>query len=135
MAAMSVEQREEFLKDVHVAVLAIEHPGRGPLALPIWYQYDGATVEILMDGGSLKATLLRAAGRATLTVQSEQRPYRYVSVEGPISIGPQSGELLQLATRYLGEEAGRQYAEGPGSSDPVVVTLTPARWRTVDYGR
>jgi len=29
-----------------------------------------------MDGGSAKATLLRAAGRATMTVQTETAPYR-----------------------------------------------------------
>jgi nitroimidazol reductase NimA-like FMN-containing flavoprotein (pyridoxamine 5'-phosphate oxidase superfamily) len=36
--SMSAEQREAFLSEVHVAVLAVDEPGRGPLALPIWYQ-------------------------------------------------------------------------------------------------
>ena len=33
--SMSVAEREAFLADVHVGILAIERPGRGPLALPI----------------------------------------------------------------------------------------------------
>jgi len=39
---MTPQEREAFLADVHVGVLAIEEPGRGPLALPVWYVYrDG----------------------------------------------------------------------------------------------
>jgi hypothetical protein len=30
--SMSITEREAFLADVHVAILAIERPGRGPLA-------------------------------------------------------------------------------------------------------
>jgi hypothetical protein len=131
---MSVEQREAFLADVHIGVLAIEHAGHGPLAVPIWYLFEDGAVQILMDGGSLKAKLLRAAGRATLTVQRETPPYQYVSVEGPVVVESGNGVRLKMATRYLGEKAGREYADGPNSPDAVVVTLTPAKWRSVDYG-
>ena len=34
----------------------------------------------------MSSTLLDAAGRATLTVQTEEPPYKYVSVEGPVVI-------------------------------------------------
>ena len=86
--AMTRTEREAFLADVHVGVLAVDEPGRGPMALPIWYRYVDGIVEIGMDGGSLKARLLRAAGRATLTVQTETAPYQYVSVEGPVTVDP-----------------------------------------------
>ena len=39
--AMTKAEREAFLADVHVAVLAVDEPGRGPLSLPIWYLVDG----------------------------------------------------------------------------------------------
>ena len=80
--AMTKDEREAFLADVHVGILAVDEAGRGPMALPIWYRYVDGVVEIGMNGGSLKARLLRAAGRATLTVQTETAPYQYVSVEG-----------------------------------------------------
>ena len=92
---MSDTEAADFLADVHVGILAIEHEGHGPLALPIWYQYEDGDVIIGMGGGSLKAKLLRAAGRATLTVQTETAPYRYVSVEGPVTVAAeQRGRLL-----------------------------------------
>lgn len=38
--AMSKTQREQFLAGLHVGVLAIPDPGRGPLNAPIWYGYE-----------------------------------------------------------------------------------------------
>ena len=94
-SSMSEAEREEFLSGVHVAVLAVEEPGRGPLALPIWYQYRAGTIEFGVDGGSRKAELLRAAGRATITVQDEAPPYRYVSAEGPVEIAPREARCAR----------------------------------------
>ena len=105
--SMSREDREAFLADVHVGILAIARPGRGPLALPIWYQYRDGAVEIGMSGDSIKATLLRAAGRATLTVQTETPPYKYVSVEGPVEVLSEQRDDFEMASRYLGPELGR----------------------------
>jgi PPOX class probable F420-dependent enzyme len=133
---MTVDEREAFLADLHVGVLAVERDGKGPLALPIWYAYDGTDVTIGTLGSSPKAALLRRAGRATLTVQDEQPPYRYVSVEGPVTIESRGGDVLAMATRYLGPELGAWYAEhNPPTDDSVTVRLRPERWLTVDYGK
>ncbi len=131
---MSVEARDAFLAEVHVAVLAIDEPGRGPLALPVWYQYVDGCIELGMDGESRKAQLLRAAGRATVTVQDENPPYRYVSVEGPIEFRAGDRDLLGTAVRYLGPEIGAWYAkENPTSPTSVVIRLAPEHWRTQDF--
>jgi nitroimidazol reductase NimA-like FMN-containing flavoprotein (pyridoxamine 5'-phosphate oxidase superfamily) len=133
---MTPEEREAFLADIHVGVLAIEEPGRGPLALPIWYLYRDGEVRIGMDASSVKARLLTAAGRATLTVQSEVPPYQYVSVEGPVVVDASSRDELEMATRYLGPELGRWYADNsPSGEGAVLVRLVPERWRTKDYGK
>ena len=60
---MTGEEREAFLADVHVGVLAIDEPGRGPLALPVWYQYDDGAVWCRIDDGSVKAQVV-AGGRS-----------------------------------------------------------------------
>jgi hypothetical protein len=89
-----------------------------------------------MDGSSLKARLLRAAGRATFTVQNEVAPYQYVSVEGPVSLEPATGSNLALATRYLGAELGQWYADNnPSTDDSVIARIVPEHWRTFDYGK
>ncbi len=133
---MTVAEREAFLADVHVGILAIERPGRGPLALPIWYQYRDGVVEIGMSGDSLKAQLLRAAGRATLTAQTETPPYRYVSVEGRVEVLAEQRDDLEMATRYLGPELGRWYADNnPSTASSVVVQLHCDTWTTMDFGK
>ena len=105
-----------------------------PCRSGIWCR-DGA-VEINIDGSSLKATLLRAAGRATLTVQDETPPYKYVSVEGPVEVVPAAGDNLEMASRYLGPELGKWYADtNPTTDDSVVAVLRPEHWRTFDFGK
>ena len=86
--SMTKEEREAFLADVHVAVLAVDEPGRGPLAMPVWYLYEDGQVLVWTEGRSVKAKLMRDAGRATLTVQNEATPYQYVTVEGPVTVEP-----------------------------------------------
>jgi nitroimidazol reductase NimA-like FMN-containing flavoprotein (pyridoxamine 5'-phosphate oxidase superfamily) len=131
---MSPAQRDAFLADVHIAVLAVDEPGRGPLALPIWYEYRDGAIELGMDGGSRKAELLRAAGRATVLVQDENPPYRYVSVEGPIEVVQAPRDVQAVATRYLGPELGAWYAEqNPVTPTSIVIRLTPEHWRAQDF--
>lgn len=132
---MSPDQREAFLAGLHVGILSIQRDGKGPLALPIWYAYEDGQVHIHMDGNSVKATLLRRHGRASMTVQNETPPYQYVMVEGPVTVAHEGRDILPLAVRYLGDEMGRQYADAnPPSADSVVARLTPERWLTTDYG-
>jgi nitroimidazol reductase NimA-like FMN-containing flavoprotein (pyridoxamine 5'-phosphate oxidase superfamily) len=132
--AMTREEREAFLADVHIGILSVDEPGRGPTALPIWYLVDDGDVIMGIDGESLKARLLRAAGRATLTVQTETPPYKYLSVEGPVSFEPHSRDDLVMATRYLGPELGKWYADNnPAPESSVIVRLRPEHWRTMDF--
>ena len=133
--SMTKAEREAFLADVHVGVLAVDEPGRGPLSLPIWYLVDGEEIVMSMAADSLKARLLTAAGRATLTVQTEEPPYRYASIEGPVSIGPATHDPLELASRYLGPELGQWYVDNTPAEGSVNARLRPEHWRTHDFGK
>jgi nitroimidazol reductase NimA-like FMN-containing flavoprotein (pyridoxamine 5'-phosphate oxidase superfamily) len=134
--SMTIDEREAFLADLHVGILAVDEPGRGPMALPIWYLYKEGTVQIGMSGQSRKAELLRAAGRATLTVQTEDPPYKYASVEGPVTVEDRRRDDFEMASRYLGPELGRWYADNnPSTEAAVVVELRPEHWRTHDFAK
>jgi hypothetical protein len=129
---MTKQQREAFLADVHVGILAIDEPGRGPYALPIWYIYEDGEVQAWTMPGTLKARLAEAAGRATLTVQTETPPYRYVSVEGPVQIDDAPRDV-SVAIRYLGPKLGAAF--GGSGAGGVRIRLTPEHWRTADYDK
>jgi len=134
--AMTAAEREAFVAGVHVGVLAVDEPGRGPHALPVWYLYENGDVLIGIDGPSRKASLLRAAGRASLTLQTETAPYQYVSIEGPVVLTPAFHDELALASRYLGPELGAWYVEhNPRPDGAITVRLRPERWRTFDFAK
>jgi PPOX class probable F420-dependent enzyme len=131
--SMSQSEREQFLADLHVGVLAIAAgDGAGPLTIPIWYSYEaGGPVSFTTGSGTRKARAVEAAGRYSLCVQDEQPPYQYVTVEGPAVIEVASrAERLAIAQRYLGPEQGEAFvgADEGGGSDSVVIRMTPEHW-------
>jgi nitroimidazol reductase NimA-like FMN-containing flavoprotein (pyridoxamine 5'-phosphate oxidase superfamily) len=141
--AMTKQEREAFLADVHVGVISIEEAGRGPLTVPIWYDYQpGGELWIITDRGSRKGKALDAAGRFSLCAQTETVPYKYVTVEGPIvAVEPTDPERVArpMAHRYLGREMGDAYLEATRAQaergDPVCYRMRPEHWLTVDYAK
>ena len=136
--AMSIEERDAFLADLHVGIVAIERKAKAPLTVPIWYDYEpGGDVWMVMSQDSLKGKLLANVDRISLCAQSEQAPYSYVSIEGPFSITQRTHDhILHMAVRYLGAELGPQYAAASeGGDDNIVVSITPETWYTADYNK
>lgn len=135
---MTESERDQFLADVRIGIVAAAADGRGPVAAPVWYSYEpGGEIVFSTGARSAKARAMRDAGRATMTVQSEQAPYRYVTAEGPLTFAPgDEATSHALAVRYLGERGAEVYlAAGGRSEDSTVVRLRPERWHSVDYGK
>ncbi|AFU00857.1 pyridoxamine 5'-phosphate oxidase family protein [Nocardia brasiliensis] len=138
MAKMTSDEREKFLAELHVGVIAIERADRAPLAVPIWYGYEpGGEVKIWTDNGSVKERLIRAAGRFSLTAQVEQPPYRYVTVEGTVTSIERAtvDDVLAIAVRYLGPDEGKAFAEQNLSESSLLVSLRPEKWLSTDYSK
>lgn len=135
---MSPAERESFLANVHVGVLAVAAgDGRGPLATPVWYSYQpGGVVTVTTGENSTKARAIAAAGRFSLCAQDEAPPYRYVTVEGPASMEPSDlSERVAIARRYLGREAGDAWIAANPAIDDVTIRMTPERWQTADFSK
>lgn len=141
--SMTRSEREAFLADLHVGVMSIAEPGRGPLTVPVWYAYEpGGEVRLVTGRTSRKGKLLAAAGRFSLCVQTETAPYRYVSVEGPVTSVESSvmdRDERPLAHRYLGREMGEMYLQATGGeearAESILVKMRPERWYAVDYSK
>jgi hypothetical protein len=136
--SLSKHEREQFLAEPHIAALSV-HDGadRGPLTVPIWYQYPpGGDVWIMTSVGSRKAKLIDAAGRFTLMVDQAEPRVRYVSVEGPVvDVSPGSDELLwEISSRYLPAEMVPGYVEYAKAEhgDQLIYTMRPQRWLSAD---
>lgn len=141
--SMTRSEREAFLADLHVGVISIAEPGRGPLTVPVWYAYEpGGEVRLVTGRTSRKGKLLEQAARFSLCVQTETAPYRYVSVEGPVTSVESSvmdRDERPLAHRYLGREMGEMYLEATGGeearAESILVKMRPERWYAVDYSK
>ncbi|MGP7995846.1 MAG: pyridoxamine 5'-phosphate oxidase family protein [Streptosporangiaceae bacterium] len=137
---LSVGDRELFLAEPHIAALSVSAaPGRGPLTLPIWYQYEpGGEAWVLTEAESWKARLIGAAGRFTLMVDRVTPTVRYVSVEGPVThTVPGTDELLrEITERYLPPEKVPAYLDFAQAElgKQIAIYLRPERWLTADLG-
>jgi nitroimidazol reductase NimA-like FMN-containing flavoprotein (pyridoxamine 5'-phosphate oxidase superfamily) len=138
MATMTAEERQNYLADLHVGVIAVERPGRAPLAVPVWYGYEpGGEVLVWTEEDSVKHKLITAAGRFAITAQDEHPPYKYVTAEGEV-VGVDratDAAVRAIAIRYLGEEVGHQFADENFSPTSVVIRMRPTRWLSTDYSK
>ncbi len=137
---MTKSEREAFLAGLHVGVLAIDRgteAARGPLAVPIWYDYEpGGDVWMITGTESIKYDLLKAAGRATFCVQEEAAPYSYVAIDGPVEFSQATNDqLLHMATRYLGAEQGAEYAAQGTGGGMMIASIKTETWNTIDYSK
>src|ERR1700757_4971311 len=138
--SLSVRDRELFLAEPHIAALSFSAgPDRGPLTLPIWYQYaPGGEPWVLTPADSRKVPLIEAAGRFTLMVERTMPIIRYVSVEGPVArMVPGTDEMLwEIAERYLPREKAPAYINFAKTElgEHVAISLRPQRWLTGDLG-
>jgi nitroimidazol reductase NimA-like FMN-containing flavoprotein (pyridoxamine 5'-phosphate oxidase superfamily) len=135
---MSRAEREAFLAEVHVGVLAVAAgQSRGPLLTPVWYSYQpGGRVSVSTGGSSSKARAVAAAGRFSLCAQDEAPPYKYVTVEGPAVI--EQAELagrIAIARRYLGIEGGDAFIAANPGVDDVMIQMMPEHWQSADFSK
>lgn len=138
--ALSKEEREQFLAEPHIGALSV-HAGdkRGPLTVPIWYQYTpGGEPWILTGAGSRKHRLIEAAGHFSLMAERLEPTVRYVAVDGAVSrIEPGTDEqLVEMTKRYLAPEKVEPYLEFSRGElgENIAVYLKPAHWLSADLG-
>jgi len=123
------EEREAFLGEANVAVLATVGPGGGAHAAPVWYLYENGEFVINTDRGSQKHRNIERNPEVTLVVDRRALPFYAVMAQGRAEIGPpfSSEERMRLYTRYLGEEMAKRFFEMRSGEDAVSVRLKPRK--------
>ena len=138
--ALAQDDREQFLAEPHIAALSVyEGDARGPLTMPIWYQYAaGGEPWILTEAGSRKVRLIEATGFFTLMVERLEPTVRYVSVDGAVSrIEPGTDvQMEEMARRYLSGDAAEKYLEFANQNlgAQVAIYMQPQHWFSADLG-
>jgi hypothetical protein len=138
--ALFREERELFLAEPHVAALSVNAgDGRGPLTVPIWYQYSPGGQPWFNTGlGSRKHRLIEAAGHLSLMVERVEPTVRYVAVDGAVDRIEEGTDeqLVEMTKRYLPPEAVEPYLEMARREhgQSVAVFLKPQHWLSADLG-
>jgi uncharacterized protein len=141
---MTEQERQEFLAEPHVGVLSVASDSDRPsLTVPVWYGYQpGGNISFFTGTQGRKArktTLIQQAGVLSLSVQREEFPYRYVTVEGTVVQvyqPPSAEQMLAVVRRYLPEEVAQGFVKAElehPSSELVLFTVRPDRWLTADF--
>lgn len=142
---MTDAERDAFLDEPHVAVLAIPRGALPPHTSPVWYHHQpGGNVSFFtgtQGRRSHKASLVEQAGVVSLCIQQEAFPYRYVTIEGTVVQGnrsPSADAVLSIVRRYLPEDQALGFAaaelEHP-TGEFVLFSIQPDRWQSLDFGQ
>lgn len=139
LMALDLIARQEFLTEPHVAALSVADRGRGPLSVPIWYQYvPDRELWVLTPAESRKARLIMQAGRFSMLVQRVAPTVRYVAVEGPVEriLPGTRRDLEEISRRYLPPEQAAAYIKMAEADhgEQVVIALRPEHWLSADLG-
>ncbi len=138
--ALTKDEREQFLAEPHIAALAVAAgPDRGPLTVPIWYQYTpGGQPWVLTGLNSRKHRLIEAAGRFSLMAERMEPSVRYVSVDGTVAQvrTATDDDVVEMSARYVPPDrldAYLAYAR-EAYGDQVAIYLAPEHWLSADLG-
>jgi uncharacterized protein len=141
---LTTQEREAFLAEPRIAVLSLPSDDeRPPLAFPVWYGYrPGGQITYYThrtEPKSRKLRLLHEGSVASLCVQREELPYKYVTVEGTVVAedeAPSVEQMLAIVRRYLPDADAQGYVIGEMASGVklVLFTIRPDRWAGFDFG-
>lgn len=129
---MTPAQRDAFLRETRIATLVTLHRGGAPTAVPVWFEWDGATARLFTSRSSAKVARVRADGRVCLTVAEPVGVAEaWVTIEGMATVEDEGGMDLarRLASRYYTpDRAAAALASWERMAEEwVVVRITPTR--------
>ena len=129
---MTPDQVELRLQGAHVAILSVSRSDRGPVAVPVWFEFADGRFRIVTSPDTLHGRLVRRTGRATITVHSERYGDDdmlewYVMAEGPAVFTEGDIEPLVGRTRrrYQGGPRIDEWLDRPIDATERVLVIEP----------
>lgn len=114
------------------AILATTRADGRPHVAPIWYAVDDDGSIVFNTGETtVKGRNLRRTGYAAMSVDDDEAPFSFVTLEGPVTLSDDLTEVRRWAGviggRYMGAERAAEYGERNGVPGELVARLTPTR--------
>lgn len=124
------EEIRALLDVPRVGVLGTTNRDGSPLLTPVWYAREGDELWLVIPPDGPKTRNIRRDPRVMFVVMDESG-YNYVTIRGHarLASGEEGAKPREMAIRYLGEEAGRRFAERDYIKEEIVCWITPERVR------
>jgi Pyridoxamine 5'-phosphate oxidase len=107
------------------ATLTLYREDGEAITSPMWFRLDGDDFEAVVAATDHKLDHLRRDPRCILLIFEAVRPFRGLQVRASASISPdeEARVRLAIASRYLGPDAGRVYADLERRAPGFVIRL------------
>jgi len=130
MGRMSEQETQAFLDEPRVGHMVTLQPDGSPQAAPIWYEYRDGKFLVWTDRFTRRFKNISGDPRVTMSIASDDQPYRYVTVEATVTIRETDIEAtaISIATRYKGLESGTAFVEDYQKEGvSVLLILAPSK--------
>jgi len=131
MDDMTLEQLKEFLNSKALIDLVSISPDGYPHAMPVWYEWDGASFRMSTLASSKKVRNLEKNSKAAFSIATHELPYKAVVGHGDAELSEdKDGSLIKrLCYRYLSQDKAEGYfamliARGPRTAIKLTPTWT-----------
>jgi len=123
----------DLLEQPRVAVLATYRRDGSVLLSPVWHEWRDNGFNVITGSRNVKAVHLRRDPHASIVVCEDGPPYRGIELRATARLSSLEDRTIirRIATRYLGPEAGAQYAETGG--EDLLIRLEPGEVRAWDF--
>lgn len=129
-------KRDAFLATPRLAILMTNRKEPAPIGVPVWFEWNGSTVEMFAEASSPKVPRLgRDPNASVLVTNAVGEAEAWVAFDGTIEVNPGGIELAtRLAERYwdLSIPAYRAVLEAWQQVPEALcqLSLTPSRIRS-----
>lgn len=122
----------EFLESAKwPGVLSTLSPKGAPITSAVWFAMDGDAIVISTPAARPKARNARLDARVSFIVDTKERPYRGIAIEGVAEVieDAEKRSMRTIAERYLGSDLPPAMEERIASTDRVMLRIVPSRIR------
>lgn len=133
---LEVEDLGDLLTQAVLAVLSTRRKDGTSLLSPVWFEWKDGGFSVAIWADDIKSKHIKNDPRITILVAEQQPPFRGIEVRGEATISPLPDPVTNLrpmAIRYLGEEAGNEYADGYDGVNLELIRLEPGNIRAWDF--
>lgn len=134
---MSAERALEFLAEgTRTGKVATVRADGRPHVAPVWFVVDGSDLYFMTGADSVKGKSLQRDPRVALSVDLEQPPYSFVSVEGTVSIERDPEAMLErsitIGRRYMGGQQAEEFGRRNAVEGELLIKIAPTHIVGVD---